>query len=115
MITEDGKYSRSHGIGADLLKSQAEAIGIPIIQKKTTWDTYEEEFKKTVLDLNVDTGIFGDIDLLGHRDWVERICKEVKITPILSLWNEKREDLLNYFIDAGFKTIIITINSKHLG
>jgi len=68
MITEDGKYSRSHGIGANLLKQQTKAIGIPIIQKKTTWDNYEETFKKAVLDLNVDAGIFGDIDLQVQQD-----------------------------------------------
>jgi diphthine-ammonia ligase len=115
MITEDGKYSRSHGIGVDLLKSQAEATGIPIIQRKTSWDDYEVTFKHAVGDLYIDAGIFGDIDLQGHRDWVERICKETGINPVLPLWNQKRNDLLNSFIEVGFKAIIITVNTKYMG
>lgn len=46
MLSEQGDYSRSHGISSELIKAQAEAIGIPIVQRKTTWESYEEEFKK---------------------------------------------------------------------
>ncbi|NWF51752.1 MAG: diphthine--ammonia ligase [Nitrospirae bacterium] len=118
MISEDGKYSRSHGIGSDLLKAQAEAMGIPIVQRKTTWGIYEEEFKKVVLELKkngIDTGVFGDIDLQGHRDWVERVCNEVGIKPLLPLWKEEREKLLKEFIEVGFKAIVIATNSQFLG
>ena len=115
MTTEDGKHSRSHGVSVDFFKLQAEALDIPVIHKKTTWDTYEEIFKEAVRELHVDTGIFGDIDMQAHRDWVERICMETCITPVLPLWNAKREDLLNTFTDAGFKAIIIVVNTKLLG
>ncbi len=118
MISEDGKHSRSHGISSSLLRLQAEAIGIPIFQRRTTWETYEEEFKKAVLELKkkgIDTGIFGDIDLQGHRDWVERVCKEVGIKSILPLWREERKDLLEEFIEAGFKAIVVATNAEYLG
>ena len=89
MTSEDGKYSRSHGIGSDLLRAQSEAIEIPIVQRKTSWKTYEEEFKRAVSDLEkdgIEAGVFGDIDLQEHRDWVERVCREIGIKPILPLW-----------------------------
>ena len=117
MISEDGKHSRTHGISSNLLKLQADSIGIPIIQSKTSWENYEEEFKKVILDLkkeNIHTGIFGDIDLQEHRDWVERVCKETGIKPILPLWKEEREKLLKKFIQSGFKAIIVATNSKFL-
>jgi uncharacterized protein (TIGR00290 family) len=118
MISKDGKYSRSHGISSRLLRLQAEAIGIPIIQRKTTWKTYEEEFKKSVSDFEREglrVGVFGDIDLREHRDWVERVCKEMEIEPILPLWKGKREDLLKEFIQAGFKAIVVVTNARFLG
>jgi uncharacterized protein (TIGR00290 family) len=118
MVSEDGRYSRSHGLNSRLLKLQAEAIGIPIIQRKTTWKNYEEEFKKAVLDLKregIKAGIFGDIDLQEHRDWVERVCKEIGIKPILPLWKEERERLLEEFIQAGFKAIVVATNANFLG
>lgn len=125
MVSEDGKRSRSHGIGSDLLRAQAEAIGIPIVQRKTSWKTYEEEFKRAVSDLEkdgIEAGVFGDIDLQEHRDWVERVCREIGIKPILPLWtppthhpNIEREKLLKEFIQVGFKAIVIATNADFLG
>ncbi len=118
MISEDGKHSRSHGIISDLLRSQADSIGIPIIQRKTTWENYEEEFKKIIHQLKIEgvsVGIFGDIDLQEHRDWVERVCKETGITPVLPLWKEERENLITEFIQSVFKAILVATNSKFLG
>lgn len=117
MISEDGSYSRSHGISSELLRIQAEAIGIPIVQRKTTWQIYEEEFKDAIMQLKkegINAGIFGDIDLQEHRDWVERVCKECGIKPLLPLWNEDREKLLREFISSGFKAIVCSTNSEFL-
>lgn len=118
MVSEDGNYSRSHGINSDLLRAQAKAIGVPIIQRKTTWNSYEEEFKKVVSIFkkeDIKVGVFGDIDLQEHRDWVERVCKEIGIKPILPLWKEKREKLLEEFIQTGFKAIVVATNADFLG
>ena len=118
MINKDGLYSRSHGISSNLLKEQASAIGIPIVQRKTSWEDYEEEFKKVVSKLkkeNISAGVFGDIDLQEHRDWIERVCKDVGIKPVLPLWKEEREKLLEQFIQAGFKAIIVATNAEFLG
>lgn len=116
MVSEDGKYSRSHGLSADLLKKQAECIDIPLIQTRSTWQDYEKEFKKAISDMDgIEAGIFGDIDLQEHRDWVERICKDLGIVPILPLWKENRERLLNQFIKAEFKTVIVATNAVLLG
>ena len=118
MTSEDGKYSRSHGIGSDLLRAQSEAIEIPIVQRKTSWKTYEEEFKRAVSDLKkdgIEAGVFGDIDIQEHRDWVERLCREIGIKPLFPLWKEKTEELLKEFIQTGFKAIIVSTNPDLLG
>lgn len=118
MVSKSGRRSRSHGIGSALLKTQAEAIEISIVQRKTTWKSYEEEFKKAVLDLRkkgIEAGIFGNIDLQEHRDWVERVCKDIGIKPILPLWKKEREALLDEFIRTGFKAIVVAVQAKFLG
>jgi uncharacterized protein (TIGR00290 family) len=118
MLRETGDCSRSHGLSAELLKAQAFAIEIPIIQKATTWGNYEEEFKKTILELKEEgiiAGVFGDIDVEEHRAWIERVCGEIGIKPILPLWKEERETLMKEFINAGFKAIVCAINAEFLG
>ena len=112
MVSEDGRRSRSHGINPDLIQRQAEMMGLVLIRQRCSWSTYEAEFKRAVLFLKkkgIEAGIFGDIDIQEHRDWVERICKETKLEPILPLWKEGRKVLVNEFIAAGFKAIVVSV------
>lgn len=118
MISEEGNHSRTHGIDSCWLRFQSESIGLPIIQRRASWQNYEREFKKAISELrkkDIGAGIFGDIDMQHHRDWVERVCKESGIEPVLPLWLQPREELLNEFIQAGFKTIVVATQSAFLG
>lgn len=117
-VSEDGKRSCSHGLDAALLRSQAEAIGIPIIQIKTAWNNYEEVFKRALSDFKkkgVEAGVFGDIDLQQHRDWVEKVCNDTDIKAFLPLWGEEREKLIGQFIACGFKAIVVATNEEFMG
>ena len=117
MVTEDGLHSRTHGVSAALLQLQAEAIGIPLIQRPATWDTYEREFKMLLSEMRrkgIGHGVFGDIDLEEHRTWVERVSSECSITPSLPLWMNKREDLLSEFIGSGFKATVVAVDTHYL-
>ncbi len=73
---------------------------------------YEEEFKSAVLELKEKCGIsgmvFGDIYLDEHRNWVERVCTELGITPLEPLWNLKPEYVAVQFIELGFKAIVVS-------
>ena len=51
MITEDGKRSRTHGQTPELLKVQSQAIGIPLVQRRASWASYEVEFKNMIAEL----------------------------------------------------------------
>jgi len=109
-ISEDRNRSRSHGVKAEVLALQAKAIGIPIIQVKTSWEDYEENFKKVVMELKgkgIEGGVFGDMDLEEHREWVERVCAELRIQPHLPLWKAEPRDLLIEFWETGFKAIVV--------
>jgi len=117
MVTEDGTHSRTHGLGADLLSLQARALGIPLTQRRTTWNGYEEEFKRVLSLLHAEgilRGVFGDIDMEEHRAWVERVCSDCDVRPSLPLWLEKREDILSEFINEGFKAVIVAVDRHYL-
>ena len=109
-VSEDGERSRSHGTKASVLALQAEATGIPLIQVKTSWENYEDNFKKVVSklrDKGIEGGVFGDMDLEEHREWVERVCSEIGIKALLPLWGTKPEELIKEFLKLKFKAIIV--------
>ena len=117
MASEDGSRSRTHGLAREVLSLQAEAIGVPLIQRKTSWKEYEDNFKKTVLELKeegIEGGVFGDIDLEEHRRWVKRVCKEIGIRAHLPLWGKQQRKILEDFINFGFEAIVVAITSEVL-
>ena len=118
MVTGDGTRSRSHGILAAVLRVQSHAIGIPILQRRTTRDTYEVEFKdmlRAFKQEGIEGGIFGDIDFNEHRAWIERVCQAAGITPHLPLWAESQDKLLREFVELGFKSVVIAAKADLFG
>lgn len=118
MLSENGTHSRSHHLSVAILKAQAKAMGIPIMQRQATWGGYEEEFKKALAafkEEDVLIGVFGDIDVQEHRDWVERVCGESGLKAILPLWQRTRVLLMNEFISAGFKAVIVAVKLECMG
>jgi len=117
MLTEDGTCSRTHGLSAEVIQLQSQAIGIPLVQRKATWGTYEAEFKKMLRSLKrkgIDEGVFGDIDLDEHREWIERVCRAVDITPHLPLWGKSQDEMLRYFINLRFEAIVVATKADIL-
>jgi uncharacterized protein (TIGR00290 family) len=116
MATTDVTASMTHGLSSELLYLQSECLDMPLIQKATTWHTYEEKFREAVegmkKDLGIEAGIFGDIRIEEHRQWVERICIDLDITPILPLWGLNEQDLLRELVDSGFKAVVVAAESR---
>jgi len=112
-ISKEYKRCCFHGIESQLLKTQAEIIGIPLVQREVSPDMseYEKEFKNAVGELKhygIEGMVFGDVYLEEHKNWVERVCKELEIEPIEPLWNTEPKKVVAEFIDAGFKAIVVS-------
>lgn len=110
-ISKEYKRVSFHGTEAKLIQLQAETLGISLLQKETTGEKYEQEFKEAVRSLipnGIKGMIFGDIYLQEHKDWVERVCGELGIEAIEPLWGQEPERILLDFIDGGFEAIIVS-------
>jgi uncharacterized protein (TIGR00290 family) len=117
MLVEDGSLSRSHGQPARTLQAQAEAMGIPLRTASASWDDYEKVFKQTAWAFvaeDVRDGVFGDIDLKDHREWIERVCRESGVHPHFPLWQDERRVVVQEFLEAGFEALIVAVNSEKL-
>lgn len=112
MLIEDGKRSRSHGLSLDLLRAQAQSLNIPLYTCSTSWSNYEENFSVILRGIKkeaINFGIFGDIDLEDHKAWVERVCSYENINSYLPLWQKGRREIVEEFINLGFKATIVAV------
>jgi uncharacterized protein (TIGR00290 family) len=113
MMVEGGERSRSHGLSREVLAAQAAAVGLPIEFGAASWSGYEAELLR-VLESSIGNGgprvgVFGDIDMQDHRDWVERVCGLVGIEARLPLWKWERRRVMDELLDAGFKSVIVAV------
>ena len=102
----------SHGLDSKLIAAQSQAIEIPIVQRQVTWDTYEQGFKIAIRELKrtgVSGVVFGDVDIQEHKDWVDRICNELNIKPVMPLWGLDPKQILTDFVDDGFEAIVVMV------
>jgi len=118
MLIENGKRSRSHGISLNFLKKQSESLNIPLCTCATSWEGYENNFitaLKEIKKSKINIGVFGDIDIEDHKNWVKKVCNKNNMVEYLPLWKKSRRKVVQEFIDCGFKAIIIAVKDKLLG
>jgi diphthine-ammonia ligase len=119
-MMSDASTSNFHMISSELLDAQSQAVGIPIVKWTTTPDTYEQEFKKALLQMKakgVEGVVTGDVyDVALHEaGWLDRICKEVGLKPVKPLWHRDTQQILNEFINEGFKATVVRVKTDVLG
>jgi len=120
IMMSDPTVSNFHLICADMLDAQSEAMGIPIVKWTTTAETYEQDFKKALLKMKaegVEGIVTGDVfDVALHEaGWLDRICKEVGLTPVRPLWHRDTKQILDEFINTGFKATLVRVKLDLLG
>jgi uncharacterized protein (TIGR00290 family) len=110
MLTEHGSRSRSHGLSLEVLEAQAAALDLPLVTRATSWARYEEAFVSALRagrELGAATVVYGDIDLVDHRLWDERVSAGVGLDAVLPLWQEPRSDLLDELRDRGVEARLV--------
>ena len=110
------KKRGSHELNPTVIRAQAEAMGIPLIQKD--FFSYEDEFKKIIRDLRIkgeriDAAVFGHIET--HKNLVDRICNEMDLTLIMPLWKQDSKKLLKEMIDSGLEICVASVNAELMG
>ena len=115
----DGTDSVSHGLSAKIIQRQAEMIEMPLLQKAMPKQGYRDAFKALIEELktkeDIEGIVFGDIYLQEHKDWIDKVCQELKVEAILPIWTTDTERLAKQIIDSGFKAIVVSVNKDILG
>lgn len=117
-LDEGGSRSLSHGIDKGIIELQAHSCGIPLVQRKTNREAYEDNFKMAMKELiaqGVKGAVFGDTVLQPHRDWIERVCSETGIKPLFPLRDMGREAIIAELLGAGFEAVVVAVLGRVLG
>jgi len=117
ILCEDGVTSRSHALPKPLIEEQARNLGLQPVFRSASWQQYEVEFISALHEFKksgIEVGVFGDIDVDSHREWVRRVCGVAGIVPVHPLWKRDRRELLEEFIALGFSAQIVVINEQKL-
>lgn len=113
MLEEHGLRSRSHAMSLDIIHAQANAIGLPILMAPSSWDNYETTFLD-LLDqakqLGSETLVTGDLDMPKHGCWHDQITQKAGLALSMPLWERPHPEVIEEFIQLGFKTMIVTVN-----
>ncbi len=120
-VSQEHQRISMHGVRVDLLKKQAQAIGLPLeimeFPDMPSMEVYNRLMSETLTRLRkggVDHSIFGDIFLEDLRQYRDEQLAKIGMTGVYPLWKQDTTRLVHEFIDAGFKAIVCCVNDKHL-
>ena len=117
MMDESGERSRSHGLPRALLQRQADALGARLVTGSAGWADYESVFVRVLRGLRAEgheAAVFGDIDLLAHRQWEEKVCAAAGLRAHLPLWQTDRRTLAQRTLQLGFRAFVVCVDSRFL-
>lgn len=113
MLEEQGLRSRSHAMSMEIIQAQANSLGLPIITASSSWNDYETEFLKLLAHAKqqgAEVLVTGDLDMPEHGCWHDRITQQAGLKLCMPLWQRPHREVIEEFIQLGFKTMIVTVN-----
>lgn len=113
MLSDEDDRSRSHGVPLSITQQQADALNLPIISAKSSWNDYEHHYLELLAhakSLGAELLITGDIDVPEHASWHEKIAEKADLSLYMPLWNRPRREIVEEFVNLGFTAIIVSVN-----
>src|SRR5271169_3536396 len=120
-VTEGFERISMHGVRRELLKRQAQSIGLPLhevrIPPQCVNPIYEARMEEA-LRIHLEKGIrkvaFGDIFLEDLRAYREKNLARVGMTAIFPLWKRDTRELIRAFHAHRFRAVTACLDSKVL-
>lgn len=110
-----------HGLHISLLKSQAESLGLPLDILYLPKDMDNSTYQKIITDQlksyqkeGINCAVYGDIFLQDLREYREKQLNSIGMKALFPLWNRSTLNLMQNFINSGFKAVVVSINAQKL-
>jgi uncharacterized protein (TIGR00290 family) len=120
-ITEDYDRISMHAVRRDLLRAQARATGVELVEIPTPAGcvnaTYEERMGAALTSPPLDrvpTIAFGDLFLEDVRAYREERLAGAGRSGLFPLWGRDTAALARRFVDAGFEATLVCVDPSQL-
>jgi uncharacterized protein (TIGR00290 family) len=118
-VTEGYERISMHGVRRELLRLQAESIGLPLhevrIPRRCLNAVYEarmEQALRIFYDQGVRKVAFGDIFLEDLRAYREQNLARMGMTALFPLWKRDTRELIRFFHAQRFRAMAICVDPK---
>ena len=103
-----------HGVHRDLLRAQADALGVELVLRDTSGKTgFEEAFLDALGELS-DLGmrglVFGNIHLEDVRAWYEERVAGAGLEHVEPLWGGDPARLVREFVRLGYRSRVVSVD-----
>lgn len=123
LTTVNAEYQRvtMHAVRTDLLRAQAEALGLPLREIPLPYPCSNAVYDKLMRDAiavalahDIQCMAFGDLFLEDIRRYREEQLTGTGITPIFPLFGSPTGALAHAMIDAGIRARLTCVDPRHL-
>ena len=121
VLSQDYDRISHHGVRRSLLEQQASSIGLPLEEVFLTAKATNKENEAKMRELlvrykaqGVEAVVFGDIFLEDLRTYREERLSELGMKGIFPLWKNDTSQLVQRFLELGFKTILACIDPNKI-
>lgn len=120
-VTETYDRISMHGVRRELLRQQAESIGLPLteipIPPQCVNETYQNRMKDACLTYKaqgINHMAFGDLFLEDIRSYRDAQLRQVEMQAVYPVWGLDTRQLAHDFITRGFRAYLCCIDPKQL-
>jgi uncharacterized protein (TIGR00290 family) len=110
-----------HGVRRELLQRQATSLHLPLttieLPEVPDMQVYEEAVRQTNRNLKssgITQGVFGDIFLEDLKQYRESLLEKDGLQCLFPLWGLRSDEVVKQFLEAGFKAVVVCVNSAFL-
>ena len=120
-VTEGYERISMHGVRRELLRRQAQSIGLPLHEVRIPpqcinpiYEARMEEALRMYFDQGVRRVAFGDIFLQDLRAYREKNLARIGMTALFPIWKRDTRELIRSFHANRFRAITVCVDPKVL-
>ena len=112
LVSKNKESYMFHTPNIDLTKLQAEALGLPLIERVTEGrkeeelEDLEQAIAEAIARFNIEGIVTGAVESVYQSTRIQRICHRLNVWCLNPLWKRNQKELLEELIQKRFKVII---------